>query len=219
MIHLLPTLSNVVERIVLLRIAEHVVLGRTQFRSRSKHGIHDAMSVVFEFLRHNQGYKCAMLSMDVKGGFDNIDIDLLSQFLSALECSPHLILWVRRWASRCVVRFSFNGRISKSYFVYCGVPQDSPLSPFLFSVYVADIFEPHLRYSPSVRTVIGSYVDDSVILVASDSKDLTRYTMVELFKDYDRGARGRRMGFSAIKTKWIGFGGTAWECLDINGAY
>jgi len=36
MIHLLPTIAKVVERIVLLRIAEHVVLGQTQFGSRRK---------------------------------------------------------------------------------------------------------------------------------------------------------------------------------------
>jgi len=77
MIHLLPTIAKVVERVVLLRIAEHVVLGQTQFGSRGKRGVHDAISVVFEFLRHNEGFKCAMLSMDVEGGFDNIDIDLL----------------------------------------------------------------------------------------------------------------------------------------------
>jgi len=217
MIHLLPTVAKVVERIVLLRIAEHVVLGQTQFGSRRKRGVHDAMSVVFEFLRHNGGFKCAMLSMDVEGGFDNIDIDLLCDFLAARECPTNLIHWVRRWAGNRVVRFRFNGRVSKPYFVNCGIPQGSPLSPFLFGAYVADIFEPRLRYSPSVRTVISSFVDDGVILVASDSRDLTRYTMAELFKDCDRIARGRHMGFSAIKTKWIGFGGTAWEDLDIDG--
>jgi len=65
--------------------------------------------------------------------------------------------------------------------------------------------------------VVSSFVDDGVILVASDSRDLTRYTMTELFKDCDRIARGRKMGFSAIKTKWIGFGGTTWEDLNIDG--
>jgi len=90
-----------------------------------------------------------------------------------------------------VVRFRFNCRISKPYFVNGGIPQGSPLSPFLFGGYVAHMFVPRLRYSPSVRTVVSSYVDDGVILVASDSRDLTRYTMAEMFKDCDRVARGR----------------------------
>jgi len=41
--------------------------------------------------------------------------------------------------------------------------------------------------------------------------------MAEVFKDSDRVARGRKMGFSTIKTKWIGFGETTWDDLDIDG--
>ena len=88
MIHLRPTIAKVVERIVLLRIAKHVVLGLTQFGSRCKRGVHDAMSVVFEFLRHNEGFKYAMLSMDVEGGFDNINIDLLCDILATRNALP-----------------------------------------------------------------------------------------------------------------------------------
>jgi len=201
MIHLLSTVSNVVYRIVLQRIAAHVRLGPTQFGSRRKRGVQDAMSIEFEFLRHNEGFKCAMLSMDVEGSFDNIDIDLLCDFMATRDCPDNLIHWVRRWAKNRAVRFRFNGCISRQYFVNCGIPQGSPLSPFLFGMYVADIFKPCLRYSPSVRAVVSSYVDDGVILVASDSRDLTRYTMVELFNDCDTVVRGRKMGFSAIKTK------------------
>jgi len=196
MIHLLLTIAKVVERIVLLRITEHVVLGQTQFGSRRKRGVHDAMSVLFEFSRHNECFKCAMFSMDVEGSFHNIDIDLLCEFLAARECPANPIRWVRRRAGNPVVRFRFNGRVSKPYFVNRGIPQGSPLSPFLFGAYVADIFEAHLGYSPSIRPVIGSYVDDGVILVAFDSRDLTMYTMAKLFKDCDRVARGRKMGLA-----------------------
>ena len=111
MIHLLPTISKVGERIVLLRIVQHARLGPTQFGSRRKRGVHDAMAVIFEFLKHNKGFQCAMMSMDVEGGFDNIDLDLLSDFMTARDCPPSLILWVRRWASCRSVRFRFNGRI------------------------------------------------------------------------------------------------------------
>jgi len=50
MIHLLLTIAKVVERLVLMQIAGHVVLGTTQFGSRRKRGVHNTMSVVFEFL-------------------------------------------------------------------------------------------------------------------------------------------------------------------------
>jgi len=40
MIDLLPTIAKVVEEIVLIRIAGHVVLGETQFGSRRKRGVH-----------------------------------------------------------------------------------------------------------------------------------------------------------------------------------
>jgi len=85
MIPLLPTIAKVVERIVLIRVAGIVILGKNQFGSRRKRGVHhdDTMSVVFELFRHNEGFKCAMLSMDLEEGFDNIDIDLLCDYLAA----------------------------------------------------------------------------------------------------------------------------------------
>jgi len=31
---------------------------------------------MFEFLRYNECFKCPILSIDVEGGFDHIDLDL-----------------------------------------------------------------------------------------------------------------------------------------------
>lgn len=76
MIHLLPTIAKVVERMILLRLSAVVDLESTQFRSRRRQGCHDALSIVYEFLRHNAGMACALMSMDVESGFDNIDLDL-----------------------------------------------------------------------------------------------------------------------------------------------
>jgi len=51
MIHLLPVMAKVVERMVLLAVAKHVDLEDTQFGSRPKRGVHDALAVVYEFLK------------------------------------------------------------------------------------------------------------------------------------------------------------------------
>jgi len=55
----------------------------------------------------------------------------------------------------------------------------------------------------------------TVILVAANGKDLVRDTLAELFDDCGRVARGRAMGFSPLKTKWIGFGNGDWGALGI----
>ena len=216
-IHLLPTMAKIADRIILARLAACLELEATQFGSRTGRGCHDAMAVVYEFLEYNKGMSTAMLSMDVQGGFDNIDVNLLSDFLVARGCPGDLCCWIRWWAMRRVVRFHFNGRVSRRYHVNKGIPQGSPLSPFLFGAYVADILRPRLRHSPAVRCVVSSYVDDGVILVAADGKDLVRDTLAELFDDCVRVARGRGMGFSTSKTNWIGFGGGDWGTLRIGG--
>src|SRR5437588_4640927 len=215
MIHLLPAAAKVAERIVLLRLAACLDLGETQFGSRRKRGVHDATAVVLEFLKHNEGYKRLILSMDIEGGFDNISVDLLSDFLTARGCPTNLRDWVRRWTTCRSLRFGFKGRVSKVYHVSKGVPQGSPLSPFLFGAYVADVFRPRLRYGPSVTAILTSYVDDTVIAVAATSRGLAMSVGGELFEDCCRVAAGRGLSFSRLKTEWIGFGGVTWSTLRL----
>jgi len=217
MIHLLPTLAKTAERVILSRIACQVSLDETQFGSQPRKGCHDMIATVYEFLRHNQGMRCAMLSMDVEGGFDNVVVDHLSDFMAARGCEYRLIQWCRRWAWRRRVTLRFNGLTSKPYHTFRGVPQGSPLSPFLFGIYVADIFRCRLVYTPSRRSMVASYVDDGVILVAADSQLMAVSMMVEIWEDCRRVARLRNMDFSSLKTGWIGFGDTRWGSVEIGG--
>jgi len=53
MIYLLPTLTKVVERIILIRLTKCVELGDTQFGSRRKRGVHDPMATILEFIKHH----------------------------------------------------------------------------------------------------------------------------------------------------------------------
>jgi len=158
-----------------------------------------------------------MVSMDIEGGFDNINIDLLIQILHSRCADAPLCQWINRW-SRCrTVRFKFNGRLSKELYTSKGIPQCSPLSPYLFGVYVADIFAARLRYTPTIRQLVSSYVDDGVILVATNDREQTMCIVEEVFKNCDRIGMFRGMGFSTIKTKRIGFGDRACDARIING--
>jgi len=217
MIHLLPVMAKVVERMVLLEVVKHVELEQTQFGSRRKRGTHDSCALIYEFLKAHEGYCTALLSMDVEGGFDRINMDLLADFLSARGCPIDLVLWIRHWATQRRIQFRFNGRISREYTLSKGIPQGSPLSPFLFGVYVADIFRPRLQVSPSCRSMVGSYVDDGLIGVAGDSVRMVKNRLEEVFRGCVETAEGRGMGFSGLKTKWIGFGQHDWGMLELNG--
>src|SRR5205807_4384829 len=164
--HLLPVMAKVVERIMLQRLENELVLEDTQYGSRKKRSCQDAVCQIKEFMKYNEGKKQLLLSMDVEGGFDNIDIDLLCDFLVARDVSRENCQWIRRWTQCRSIRFRFNGRISTTYSTNRGVPQGSPLSPFLFVAYVADIFKLRFRCIPGLSILVSSYVDDGTIMVA-----------------------------------------------------
>ena len=217
MIHLLPVMAKGIECIVLLAVAKHVDLEDTQFGSRWKRGVHDALAVVYEFLKTHKNWHPALLSMDVEGGFDRLDIDLLADLLVARDCPSGYVSRIWHWASQRGVRFNFNGHIFSEYFFSKGIPQGSPLSPFLFGVYVVDIFRPQLQYCPSLRSITVSYVDDAGIVLAADSQEMVRGELERVFDECTVVAKGRGMDFSGPKTKWIGFGDEVWGPCRLDG--
>jgi len=76
MIHLLPVIAKVVERI--RRMTKYVELEDTQYGSRKNRSTHDAFKQMSEFIEYSKGMKVGMVTMDVEGGFDKVEIDCLS---------------------------------------------------------------------------------------------------------------------------------------------
>ena len=58
----------------------------------------------------------------------------LANFMTSQGCPRELTWWVRRWAWRRRLSFRFNGWQSRHYYTFRGVPQGSPVSPFLFGI-------------------------------------------------------------------------------------
>ena len=96
MIDLLPTLAKILERMVLDQLANDVELEETQFGSRKRRGCHDAMAMAYEFVEHNRHMSCAMLSMDIEGGFDHVDIGTLRDLMIGRCASLNIVRWVVR---------------------------------------------------------------------------------------------------------------------------
>ena len=217
MIHLLPTLSKVVDRIVLHKLAKTVRLEETQYGSRKNRSTHDAMKQILEFLEYNKDKYTGILSMDVEGGFDKVDIDMLCDILIYRECETKLVDWIRRWTKGRRIQLRFNGKVSKEYNLNKGVPQGSPLSPFLFGVYVADMFKSRICCRIDLRRMVSSYVDDGVILVSTSNKEKTKRQLIECFKECKEIAKARGMDFSEKKLDWMGIGKGDWGWLEDGG--
>jgi len=80
MIHQLPTIAKIAERIILVKLAKVLVLGPIQFGSRKRRGTHDAISVIYEFIKYNEEIGVVMMSLNLEGEFDNICVELLFDY-------------------------------------------------------------------------------------------------------------------------------------------
>jgi len=196
MIHLLPVMAKVVERVILSKMVKEVDLVDTQYGSRKNRLTYDMFKQIYEFVDYNKNMKCGMLSMDVEGGFDKVDIGILCQMLRERCCLEELSKWVKRWTRNRCIRLRFNGRTTKDYDLNKGVPQGTPVSPFLFGIYVADVFRPRIQTRINFRAMISSYVDDGAILISTDRIDLTKEKFKEYFGLCNEVAQRRGISFS-----------------------
>ena len=173
------------------------------------------MKQILEFLEYNKDKCTGILSMDVEGGFDKVNIDILYDNLTYRECEPVVVNWIRRWTIGRRIQLRFNERVSKEYNLNKGVPQGSPLSPFLFGVYVADMFKPRFSFRIGLRRIMTSYVDDGAILVSTNSVKNTKEEIRKTLGECKSIARSRGMDFSMKKMEWIGFGRKKWGELEV----
>jgi len=217
MIHLLPTISKVVDRIMLRKLEKEVTLASTQYGSRKRRGCHDSMKQITEFVKFGRFGHTEIMTMDVEGGFNNIDTALLAHILVYRSCDKSLVSWIVRWTTGRKMRLKFNERTSRVYEVDKGVPQGSPLSPYLFGIYVEEIFKPRFKHGPSVSCLVSSYVDDGGVMVSGANREIVVGKMQELFEECDRVGRKRNMKFVARKIEWMGMGEGVWPELWIGG--
>ena len=134
------------------------------------------------------------LFLDIKAGFDNVNATTLRAKLLASRVPSYMVDWVSSFLSERTCTLVFQGSPNLSSPVSVGTPQGSPISPFLFLLYVAPL---HMSIP---RGLMVSYVDDFSITVVSPSY---RRNVRRLQNHFSMiSARGRDIGvsFSVPKT-------------------
>jgi ribonuclease HI len=179
-IQLLECLGKLLEKVIAKRITfdcgKYEILPPEQFGGRSVSSCIDAGLTLTHDIEHawKRGLDASVLTIDIKGFFDNVNHQRLVRVLWDAGFPLPIIHWVRSFLTdrQAAIKVDdFTGDIKP---VDLGIPQGSPVSPVLSVIYSADVIR-HIRDSPDLVTEAGyplrplSYVDDFAILSISNS--------------------------------------------------
>lgn len=99
-------------------------------------------------------------------------------------------------------RLSFDGEVSGPIQTRAGVPQGSPLSPILFLLYIASLYEALLT---NPRLLIVGFADDTNIIAVSWTIEGSCRLLEEAWRICEKWARTRDMASGPEKSKLIHF--------------
>ena len=202
---LLQTISKIMERIVASRlsaIARYIcLLHRNQCGSLPSLSSFDACTSIALTATvctlHRPALKVSSLFLDIKGGFDNVDADILCSSLRSKGVDHYLISWVRFFLTGRSCRLLFQGSPRIFSLVSIGTPQGSPVSPLLFVIYVVP------SHIPLSWGLVLSYVDDFSLTVSSHSYHSNSRSLQAAFGRIRAIAHSRQADFSVPKTELI----------------
>ena len=200
---LIGTFSKILARIIgsrlLLEAQSKGLLHPNQCGSLPGLITYDAVLTLFNDVRTLQRpcLKVSSLFQDIKAGFDNVDNSTLSRILRDGGIPPYLVSWVSSFLGEWSCTLVFEGAPATPSPVKVGAPQGSPISPYLFLLYVSPL---HFKIP---RGLMISYVDDFAITAASPSYRGNIRRLQELFEKLE--AKPLRLGVlcSVAKTELI----------------
>ena len=144
-ITLLPIVGKMFEKLILGRMlefeSENQILINQQFGFRSKHSTTQQVLRITETisLRFNENKSTAMTLLDIEKAFDSVWHDALSHKLFLYGFPLYQVKLIVSFLQDRVCFVTISGKNSEKYSVPAGVPQGSPLSPFLFNIFINDI--------------------------------------------------------------------------------
>jgi hypothetical protein len=111
----------------------------------------------------NQGKTASLLTLDIKGAFDGVLPGRLVYQLRAQGWPNSLVQWAASFVTGRIVQIRLDGELGPKADIHCGLPQGSLVSPILFMLYIAPLFQ---LGSPKRRF---GYADDGALLAISPS--------------------------------------------------
>ena len=140
--------SKLTEKAVAKQITEHMsthgLFLSLQSAYRKYHSTQTALLKVKNnlLLNKNNGHVTILVLLDLSAAFNTVDHDLLLQKLqSVIDIQGTALSWFQSYLGKRSQQISINGTLSRKFYLQCGIPQGSCLSPLLFTIYLSKLFE------------------------------------------------------------------------------
>ncbi|XP_058840533.1 uncharacterized protein LOC131696021 [Topomyia yanbarensis] len=204
-ISMLSCIRKLLEKMILRHLdnwAEaNQLLSETQFGFRRGKGTNDCLALLttevdIAFAKRQQ---MTSVFLDIKGAFDSVSIDVLSEKLHRSGLSPKLNNFLTNLLREKHMSFA-HGSSSTLRFSYSGLPQGSCLSPLLYNIYVSSIDD-----CLTCNCTLRQLADDGVVsVVGTNGKDMQK-PLQDTLDNLSVWANDLGIEFSVEKTEMVIF--------------
>ena len=122
------------------------------------------------------------LFVDVKDAFNHVLTERLIAILHKLKMLNQLIRWVKLFMDDRKIELAFDGKKQAARAVRTGIPQGSPISPILFSIYIRFLFPEIKNKHKFANFRMPSFIDDVTIGLESKSAKENCKLLIEIFQ-------------------------------------
>jgi hypothetical protein len=180
-VSLLPVIGKIFEKMILTRLMEweeeQKIFRPQQFGFRARHSTTQQILRITETvsLRFNNDKSTALTLLDIEKAFDSVWHDALRHKLLVHKFPVFLTKIISSFLEDRHSFVSLEQSESSKFPIPAGVPQGSPLSPFLFNLFINDM--PIPRYCK-----VACYADDTALF-----SSISNYNLEGLIDRMERG--------------------------------
>ncbi|KAF8752121.1 Reverse transcriptase (RNA-dependent DNA polymerase) [Rhizoctonia solani] len=207
-IALLETLSKLLEKVITTRITseagKHSLIPHSQFGGKDITSCTDAgLCMIHDIKSHwKSNHRVSLITLDVSGYFNNVDHRRLIYTLDRMGYPNQICNWLRSYLSHRTAQFRVDGHLCPPIALPpVGIPQGSPLSPILSSLYST----PLLIAAQDPHAQSFAYIDDFTILAWGKSHEYNVATMRRIATRVSHTASQLGLEFEIDKSDLIHF--------------
>ncbi len=145
------------------------------------------------------------LAFDIKGAFDEVTKERLTERLWQAKIPLSLIRWVAFFLTDRKAAICLDGQTRSQENVQIGVSQGSPVAPILFILFTAPIFNLFSNEKKEAGISTRGYVDDSLLTTRHKSVQTSVSRIALAFKKVEQWAYDNGMVFDPVKFEAIYF--------------